>query len=124
MFAERYKKPMAVPESGVSFYYTDRNGRVDPGLGEMAVKQGWWRQAFNATMFREMPLLRGVVHFEESKTEERGNVSYLITMDPTIRTAFLEDLKETKMTWGSDVVQWECDGVGLLARSRDRGFIG
>lgn len=65
MFAQRYNKPMAIPESGVSFYFTDRKGKVDPGIGELAIKRAWWRQAYNQTLFKELPGLRAVVHFEE-----------------------------------------------------------
>jgi hypothetical protein len=57
MFAERYNRPMAVPESGAVFYSGVPKG---PGPGELALKQSWWRQSFNADMFRRMPRLKMV----------------------------------------------------------------
>ncbi|KAI9008634.1 glycoside hydrolase superfamily [Hyaloraphidium curvatum] len=110
MFARRYNKPMMIPESGVSFYSSNKSGPVPANEGELAIKQAWWRQTYNATFFKEFPLLKGVTHFEEAKLEERGNVTYLITMEPQIRDAFLKDLQTNPVTWASDVLQWECDG--------------
>ncbi|KAI9030312.1 glycoside hydrolase superfamily [Hyaloraphidium curvatum] len=103
MFAERYRKPLAVPESGAVFY-----SGVPPGPGELALKQSWWRQSFNAEMFRRMPRLKMVSHFEEAKVEERGNASYLITYDP-IREHFMRDFPMDSVTFAEDV-RYSCDG--------------
>ena len=55
MFATRYNKPMAVPESGAVFYSGVPSG---DGPGELALKQSWWRQSFNADTFKKMPKLK------------------------------------------------------------------
>lgn len=57
MFAVRYNRPMAVPESGAVFYSGVPAG---PGPGELALKQSWWRQSFNAETFKKMPRLKMV----------------------------------------------------------------
>jgi hypothetical protein len=116
MFAEKYNKPMALGESGVSFYYnaTEPGVMVSAGVGEVPIKRAWWRQTFNNTLFSDFPRLKGIVHFEVRKDDGRGAVNYMIT-DGVALPAFKKDLERVEMTWTEDVVGWRCDGTVALA---------
>ncbi|KAI9032997.1 glycoside hydrolase superfamily [Hyaloraphidium curvatum] len=119
MFAERYGKPMALPESGVSFYYNETHGgkvakKVSPGAGEMAIKQAWWRQTFNRTLFADLPMLKGVVHFDVEKDDGRGYVDYLIT-EGEVGKAFKADLEASGALEIDAVWSWGCDGSVEMA---------
>ncbi|KAI9032094.1 glycoside hydrolase superfamily [Hyaloraphidium curvatum] len=62
-FSEGHSKPMAIPESGAVFYSLP----VAPGDGQLAIKEAWWRQVYNTTVFAQFPRLKLVSNFEESK---------------------------------------------------------
>lgn len=104
MFADQHAKPMAVPESGAVFY----GSPVAPGPGELTIKQTWWRQVYNSTVFSLYPRLKLVSNFEEAKVEDRGNVSYTLTY-PTISNYFLPELPWENIVWG-DQFTYSCDG--------------
>jgi hypothetical protein len=56
MFSVKKDKPMAIPESGAVFY-----SNAPPGPGELNLKQSWWRQSFNASLYDGMPRLKAIV---------------------------------------------------------------
>ncbi|KAJ3023828.1 hypothetical protein HKX48_000516 [Thoreauomyces humboldtii] len=43
---------------------------INPGPGIVAIKQAWWQQIFNATVFSTYPKMKGVCFFEFRKQEE------------------------------------------------------
>lgn len=115
MFAVKYSKPMALGESGVSFYKSMANGgtAVSPGPGELTIKRAWWRQTFNNTLHKSLPRLKGIVHFDVRKDDGRGAVDYMITDGPVL-PEFKKDLELQKMTWADQVLAWQCDGTVAL----------
>jgi hypothetical protein len=104
MFAEKHNKPFAIPESGAVFYSLP----IQPGEGEVAIKEAWWRQVYNTTVFGQFPRLKLVSNFEENKVEDRGNVSYTLTLPP-VEKQFLSELPWENLVWG-DQFTYSCDG--------------
>jgi hypothetical protein len=52
MFANKYNKPFALPESGAAFnIYNYNSGAVAPGPGELAFHQAYWRSFLTNTSF-------------------------------------------------------------------------
>ncbi|KAI9025414.1 glycoside hydrolase superfamily [Hyaloraphidium curvatum] len=115
MFSVKYGKPMALGESGVSFYRTTAAGDVvDPGIGELAIKRAWWRQTFNHTLHTAFPRLKGIVHFDVKKDDGRGAVDYTITEGVAL-PEYRKEMEGVPLTWADKVLAWQCDGTVALA---------
>ncbi|KAJ3150066.1 hypothetical protein HDU86_006790 [Geranomyces michiganensis] len=97
-------------KSGQSF---DQATYLFPGPGMVAIKQAWWRQIFNQTIFTNYPKLKGICFFEFRKQEEDTLREFRVlgahnatTKDgqeeETVRQAFVADVKgyEKKIRWG------------------------
>lgn len=101
-------KPFGIPETGVAFYVNS-----PPGPGELAMKRAWWNMTLTSKPWTRMQRLQMIGWFEEDKTEERGAVSYAVSFNSTIKTAFLDGLPE--MREGGDLA-YSCDGtIGLAS---------
>lgn len=106
MFAKRYNKPMAIPETGARYYPRASTG---PGDGEVAIKRNWWNQVFNATLSGDWDHLKMVCWFEEAKEEGGASVDYAVTYNPLVRRALLLDLPYETLQW-ADNITYSCDG--------------
>ncbi|KXS20743.1 glycoside hydrolase family 26 protein [Gonapodya prolifera JEL478] len=111
-YALNESRPMMLPESGALFYYADPKGvKVDAGVGELAMKREFWTQAWAAKgSLAGMNMVRAVLHFEEAKLESRGNGTFRVTSDPTIRAAFLADVAED-LKRGPAGLTYYCNGT-------------
>jgi hypothetical protein len=75
---------------GASCYHVDSPNGI--GVGELAVKQSFWRQWLtNNTLFDIFPQLKMVNIFEFKKREELTLRDFRISINDTIRNAFLQD---------------------------------
>lgn len=119
MFAKKYNKPMAVPETGARYYL---NASTGIGDGEVNIKRNWWNQVFNATTSGDWQHLMMIAWFEEAKLEGGSPVDYTITWNATVRRALLRDLPYDMMQW-ADNVTYACDGQ-ILENSNPAQEIG
>lgn len=87
-WAVAHRKPLAIPETG-ALYAPGRGGD-----GQLAIKQGWWKQALAPDLRTRFPRLRLIGWFEQNKfeTEIQGRVDWTTTRTPAIRTAFRKAL--------------------------------
>ena len=94
-YAVRKGKPMLVAETGSTFHVRYVNGgSIPPGPGELAIKQGWWRQFLtNQTFLSNYPKIKMFCLFEFAKDEELTFRDWRIAHDPAILRAFQEDFK-------------------------------
>jgi hypothetical protein len=87
-------KPFMVSEGAASFHKDSPNG---PGVGELAMKQSFWRQWLtNSTLFDNYSQLKMVNIFEFTKHEELTLRDFTISVNDTIRDAFLTDFQDIK----------------------------
>jgi hypothetical protein len=100
-FYNTYKnKPVMVSE-GASCYHVDSPNGI--GIGELAVKQSFWRQWLtNNTLFDTFPQLKMVNLFEFLKREELTLRDFRISINDTIRSAFLQDFASVRYRYVSD----------------------
>ncbi|KAJ3172990.1 hypothetical protein HDU88_004449 [Geranomyces variabilis] len=105
VFHQGYLKP------GQSF---DQATYLYPGPGILAIKQNWWRQIFNQTLFAQFPKLKGICFFEFRKQEEETLREFRVLGDHltgnfssadenTVASAFVADVKEyeSKIRWAA-----------------------
>lgn len=86
-YAERRDLPLLV-ETGALF-----NTEVDAGPGELAIKQAWWRQVFEAV--EERPAVRAVSWLELTRAEAEADddlVRWSVTEPDGVGEAFRADL--------------------------------
>ncbi|KAI8822567.1 glycoside hydrolase superfamily [Fimicolochytrium jonesii] len=90
-----YNKPMMISETASAFHvywYGYPNVTIDPGPGELAIKQSIWREYItNETFFAAHPRIKGICLFEWAKNEEQTFRDYRITWNSTILNAFKAD---------------------------------
>ncbi|KAJ3340386.1 hypothetical protein HDU93_007111 [Gonapodya sp. JEL0774] len=111
-YAVNQSLPMMLPESGALFYYSDSKGAAVPaGVGEMEMKKAFWKQTWVASGngVPQMPLVRAVVNFEEAKLDSRGNGTFQLTFNETIRASFLADVA-ADLKIGPSTLVYYCDG--------------
>ena len=86
-FARGHDKPMLLDTGAL---YDDE---LD-GAGELAVKQGWWRQILAAVS--DLPRIQGVTWLEVEREEAEAagdEVDWRATEDPTLAAALVDDLQ-------------------------------
>ncbi len=109
---------MAFGESGSPLIPSQRNAN-----SELAIKQSWWQQLMATGIAggstRQYPNLKLFTQFEEAKIETfdsaAGRVTalkdYRITFDPTIREAYLTDVRARSSFVWADQLRYECTGA-------------
>jgi hypothetical protein len=87
-YGQRRGKPVAVPETAA----LSIQGRG--GAAELAIKQAWWRQLFDARIPKDYPQLKMINWFEWNKTEieVKAVVDWRSTGTPAITKAYTADL--------------------------------
>lgn len=98
VYGEQHGKPVAIPETGA--LYVPGNG----GAEEVAVKQAWWRQVFDAGLPVRFPRL-SMVNWVERATEETdvaAPVDWRVLRSREIADAFRADLPGWAR-WAEDV---------------------
>jgi hypothetical protein len=96
-FVQRHDKPMAIVETGA--LYIPEGG----GASELDLKSAWWDQVFAPEVAERFPRLRLINWFEmvkESPEVDGTPVDWTVTIDPTIREAFLADLPVERLIFG------------------------
>jgi hypothetical protein len=80
VYGQDHGKPVAVPETASLF------APGAGGEGELAIKQAWWRQVFDAGTAERFPQLKMVNWFEWDKqeVEVNGRVDWTVTNTPGI----------------------------------------
>lgn len=98
VYGEQQAKPVAIPETGA--LYVPGNG----GAGELAVKQAWWRQVFDAGLTARFPRLAMVnwVERETQETEVVAPVDWRVLGSAAVAEAFRADLPGWAR-WADDV---------------------
>ena len=92
VYAKQRNKPVMIAETGASFH-TDR----PVGVGELAVKQSFWRQYItNATFLQSHPEIKLICLFEFLKQEEETMRDFRVSNSTSIREAFLADFLPVK----------------------------
>ncbi|KAJ3263240.1 hypothetical protein HK104_006672 [Borealophlyctis nickersoniae] len=86
-FSKGKTKPMVISETGIAYYVNQ-----PPGPGELAMKQTWWKSLYNITLLKTYPLIRAVVWYDQAATEYGENISYALTLNTTILSAFQFDI--------------------------------
>ncbi len=91
-YGEQHAKPVAIPETAALFA---------PGGGgaeELAVKQAWWRQVYDARLREQLPRLAMVNWFEWHKHEPEvgGSLDWTATGEPTVLQSYRNGLP----AWG------------------------
>lgn len=92
-FAAGEDRPMVV-ETGALF-----NTETDPGPGEVAIKQAWWRQVFDAAADR--PWIRAISWLELTRTEAEADgdlIRWSVTTPGNVAEAFRADLDDASLT--------------------------
>jgi hypothetical protein len=97
-YVRNSKKPFMITESGTAFhefFLANSSAILDPGPGELAMKQGFWRQYItNRDTPRLYPNLKGICIFEFDKEEELTHRDFHITQQPEVLAAFKADLDQ------------------------------
>ncbi|KAJ2986442.1 hypothetical protein HDV02_006712, partial [Globomyces sp. JEL0801] len=101
LYSTKRNKPFFIPESGAAFHqYFLRNptASLDPGPGELAIKQAFWRQYItNPDIIKEFPNLKAICMFEYTKEEELTMRDFEITKPGTpILESFKKDLQKVE----------------------------
>ncbi|KAJ3360987.1 hypothetical protein HDU91_004171 [Kappamyces sp. JEL0680] len=66
---------------------------------ELQVKQQWWQQIYNSTTFKQFPRLKGVLQFEEIKTDGLGVTrDFRVLANSDVAAGFRADLNNLKST--------------------------
>ncbi|MGS0687372.1 OpgC domain-containing protein [Nakamurella sp. GG22] len=94
-FATSRNKPLLV-ETAARFVHGG------PGATEVAVKQGWWRQTFDATTARRFPAL-AVVVWRELGTASDGRTDLRVTASAPLAQALRADMTTAGVELGEDV---------------------
>lgn len=96
-FTEGHGKPMAIVETA-ALYNPGRGGPT-----ALDLKHAWWDQVFSDEVFERFPRLRMINWFEWDKQESEiggERIDWTVTVDSTIRRAFLEDLPVERLVFG------------------------
>lgn len=98
-YAERYDKPLALPETGALY----APGTVG-GDAEAQIKQAWWRQVLDEELTTRLPRLRMVAWVERDVPPDRRlpAVDWRALRAPELAQAYRTDLP-TWARWAEDV---------------------
>ena len=94
VYGEGHGKPVAITETAALYAPGGR------GAAEAAIKRAWWRQAFDPSLVRTLPLVKMVNWFEWAKFEPEvsGTVDWTVTRTPALARAFADDLPDWVVT--------------------------
>ncbi|KAJ3049527.1 hypothetical protein HK097_009488 [Rhizophlyctis rosea] len=96
VYASRNNKPMMLVETNAAFHEYLLQGRaaVDPGPGELAIKQAFWKQYMTSPSFLSTyNKIKAICLFEFQKDEETTHRDFQITNDSIILAAFKKDFE-------------------------------
>lgn len=82
-------------ETAATFHtkFLKDNSTVNPGAGNLAIKQNWWRQIFNKTFLDNHPNFKAVCLFEILKNEEDTQRDFRSLATREMAAAFAADVK-------------------------------
>ncbi|KAJ3032569.1 hypothetical protein HDV00_007395 [Rhizophlyctis rosea] len=96
-------KPFMISETSAPYHMDS-----DPGPGELALKQAWWREVYNADFLRKYPNIRAINWFEYTKKEYGENRDFTLMKSKAVRQAFSQDISNTPgglWKFGSNLVK-------------------
>ncbi|KAJ3282341.1 hypothetical protein HDU79_010004 [Rhizoclosmatium sp. JEL0117] len=113
-YAVKYNKPFCIAETGAAWgraFQSDTGvvSAMDPGPGQVAIQMGFWNGfLFNATFYKQYPLVKMIHAFEIYKVEDGVQRDYRATFEPTL-TPFKAGLAKMDalglMAWAKDISQ-------------------
>ncbi|KAJ3191540.1 hypothetical protein HK101_007616 [Irineochytrium annulatum] len=96
MFCNKRGKPMMLSECRTCIYIMNSAPflrDVDSGDGNLAIKQGWWRQFLNADVLKSHPMLLGANFFDLEKPENGHDNDFRVYADNDgVAAALADDL--------------------------------
>ncbi|KAJ3409740.1 hypothetical protein HDV05_004279 [Chytridiales sp. JEL 0842] len=109
-YARLKNKPMMFPETGAPFL-----PEQPANIGEVAIKQAWWRQMYSAETIQNFPLLKLFVNFEERKVEAGQIRDWAVGNTTEVLTPFVQDMRPFagNLVQG-DRMKFECSGAVYL----------
>ncbi|KXS17862.1 glycoside hydrolase family 26 protein [Gonapodya prolifera JEL478] len=95
------KKPFTLAETSLMHIKYDSLGTA-ANATRLKLKQDWWRQTINATLFDQFPNYRSTWLFEFAKEDTIPGVieDFSYTFDAATRAAFKADLPTSRMVFG------------------------
>jgi len=89
-FAVDHGKPFMISETSAPLHMDS-----DAGPGELALKQAWFRQVYNATLLDKYPNIRAINWFEYTKKEYGEMRDFTLMKSPEVRKAFQQHIAST-----------------------------
>ncbi|KAJ3041471.1 hypothetical protein HDV00_009267 [Rhizophlyctis rosea] len=96
VYSVNNNKPMIIAEANAAFHEYLIAGRksIDPGPGNLAIKQAFWKQFLTSPAFLSAhPKIKAICLFEFQKDEETTYRDFEITNDTSILAAFKKDFE-------------------------------